>query len=90
MKVISSFLVISQNPAAIGRHSEDEAEWQDDQSGVTPAPSAPKTKKQVTDELISEALEKHSGNVKAAAAEVGLSERTIYRWLAAAKSSNQK
>ena len=78
------------SPAAIGRHSEDEAEWQDDQSGVTPAPSAPKTKKQVTDELISEALEKHSGNVKAAAAEVGLSERTIYRWLAAAKSSNQK
>lgn len=77
-------------PAAIGRHSEDEAEWQDGQSGVTPTPTAPKTKKQVTDELISEALDKHSGNVKAAAAEVGLSERTIYRWLAAAKSSNQK
>lgn len=75
--------------AAIGHHHEDEAEWQDGSGVATPA-AAPKTKKQVTDELIHEALEKHAGNVKAAAAEVGLSERTIYRWLAAAKSSGQK
>ena len=76
-------------PAAIGRHPEDEAEWQESQSGTT-AQAAPRTKKQMTDELIREALDKHAGNVKAAAAEVGLSERTLYRWLALAKSSNQK
>ena len=44
----------------------------------------------MTDELIREALDKHAGNVKAAAAEVGISDRTLYRWLALAKSSNQK
>lgn len=76
-------------PAAIERHPEDEAEWQESQSGTT-AQAAPRTKKQMTDELIREALEKHDGNVKAAAAEVGISDRTLYRWLALAKSSNQK
>ena len=74
--------------AALARPQEDEAEWQDDQSGITPP--APKTKKQMTDELIREALDKHDGNVKAAAAEIGLSERTIYRWLAASKTSKDQ
>ena len=78
-------------PASIGQahEEEEEAEWQESQSGATPQ-AAPKTKKQMTDELIREALDKHAGNVKAAAAEVGISDRTLYRWLALAKSSNQK
>ena len=76
-------------PASIGQMHEEEAEWQESQSGATPQ-AAPKTKKQMTDELIREALDKHAGNVKAAAAEVGISDRTLYRWLALAKSSNQK
>ncbi len=80
-------------PASIGQMHEEEAEWQESQSGATPQATpqaAPKTKKQMTDELIREALDKHAGNVKAAAAEVGISDRTLYRWLALAKSSNQK
>ena len=32
--------------------------------------------------MIGRALEKHNGNIKKAAAELGISERTIYRKLA--------
>jgi DNA-binding NtrC family response regulator len=42
------------------------------------------------DELIERALAKHSGKVKAAAAELGVSERTIYRKLAEWKANGKK
>ena len=42
------------------------------------------------DELIERALAKHGGKVKAAAAELGVSERTIYRKLAEWKNSGKK
>ncbi|MGM9788110.1 MAG: sigma 54-interacting transcriptional regulator [Candidatus Cryptobacteroides sp.] len=54
---------------------EDEAEWQESTT------SSPRSLKQNTDELYRQVLEKHEGKVKPAAAELGVSERTIYRWL---------
>ena len=42
------------------------------------------------DELIERALAKHGGKVKAAAAELGVSERTVYRKLAEWKNSGKK
>ena len=53
---------------------EDEAEWQESSSN-------PRSLKQNTDELYKQVLEKYNGKVKPAAAELGVSERTIYRWL---------
>ena len=61
---------------------EDEAEWQELQEASSPAAPASMSMRQNNDELIRAALEKHTGNVKAAAEELGVSERTIYRWRA--------
>ena len=52
----------------------DGAEWQEQAEDLSI--------RKVNNDLISKALEKHAGNVKAAAAELGISERTIYRKLA--------
>ena len=61
-----------------GAHGYDEgpdgAEWQEQAEDLSI--------RKVNNDLISKALEKHAGNVKAAAAELGISERTIYRKLA--------
>ena len=61
---------------------EDEAEWQEIQEASSLASPASMSMRQNNDELIRAALEKHTGNVKAAAEELGVSERTIYRWRA--------
>ena len=61
---------------------EDEAEWQEIQEASSLAAPASMSMRQNNDELIRAALEKHTGNVKAAAEELGVSERTIYRWRA--------
>lgn len=61
---------------------EDEAEWQEIQEASSPTAPAAMSMRQNNDELIRAALEKHTGNVKAAAEELGVSERTIYRWRA--------
>ena len=53
---------------------EDDAEWQEQAEDLSI--------KKNQGELIERALEKHGGNVKAAAAELGISERTVYRKLA--------
>ena len=45
----------------------------------------PVSLRKANDELIEKALQKHGGKVKAAAAELGISERTIYRKLAELK-----
>lgn len=58
----------------LGADNDDDAEWQE-QSEVLSI-------RKNTGELIERALEKHGGNVKAAAAELGISERTVYRKLA--------
>jgi DNA-binding NtrC family response regulator len=59
----------------------DNAEWQEQK-----APENISIKK-ANDVLIQRALEKHGGNIKEAAEELGISERTIYRRLAQKKKS---
>lgn len=54
----------------------EEVDWQDASTEPTV-----KSLKDSTDELYRKTLEKHNGKVKAAAAELGVSERTIYRWI---------
>lgn len=58
----------------------DDADWQENTS-VTDVVSTPRSLKQNNDELYRQVLEKNDGKVKPAAAELGVSERTIYRWL---------
>ena len=66
------------HPARLDRPSDDDAEWQEQSEDLSI--------KKTTGDLIERALEKHAGNVKAAAAELGISERTIYRKLAKDKA----
>jgi len=66
------------HPARLERASDDDAEWQEQSEDLSI--------KKTTGDLIERALEKHGGNVKAAAAELGISERTIYRKLAKEKT----
>ncbi len=58
----------------------DEPEWQEQSS----EPAVLSIRK-ANDTLIEKALEKHGGNIKEAAAELGISERTIYRKIAKKK-----
>jgi transcriptional regulator of acetoin/glycerol metabolism len=58
----------------LGAENDDDAEWQEQSEELSIRKN--------TGELIERALEKHGGNVKAAAAELGISERTVYRKLA--------
>lgn len=46
---------------------------------VQPVEDVPRTIQDVNDDMIRRALEKHEGRRKAAAAELGISERTLYR-----------
>ena len=66
------------HPARLDRPADDDAEWQEQSEDLSI--------KKTTGDLIERALEKHAGNVKAAAAELGISERTIYRKLAKEKA----
>lgn len=56
---------------------EDDAEWQEQAEDLSI--------RKASNDLIAKALEKHGGNVKAAAEELGISDRTIYRKLAKQK-----
>ena len=64
----------------IEKQPADDAEWQDQQEQH----EVLSIRKNSAD-LIEKALDKHNRNVKAAAAELGISERTIYRKLAEKK-----
>lgn len=70
-------------PAAVNDLQADDAEWQE-QPQPAPQPEVLSIKKANAD-LIDKALERHGGNIKEAAAELGISERTIYRKIAARK-----
>ena len=62
------------------KKAEDEgAEEPEEQEQMEPASAPTLDLKQHKEEMIEAALLKHGGNVKAAAAELGISERTIYR-----------
>ena len=57
-------------------------------AGVEEAePQPPMNMKRMRDELIEHALQRHDGNVALAAKELGISDRTIYRKLAAKKKA---
>ena len=64
---------------------EEEPEEQNWQEDAPKEPEAPLSIKKAGDEMIRRCLEKHGGRVKDAAAELGISERTIYRKLAEKK-----
>lgn len=67
----------------------EDAEWQETQSPVAiPAvEDNVRSIRESNDALFEKTLEKYNGNVKAAAAELKVSERTIYRWRAQHKNS---
>lgn len=67
--------------ATIPQEKQDDAEWQEPEE--LPQLSIKKS----NDDMIKRALEKHGGNIKAAAAELGISERTIYRKLSKKKQN---
>ncbi len=65
--------------AISSQRNNDDADWQDNLQETAPAPTY--SLKQSTDSLYKQALDKYNGKVKPAAAELGVSERTLYRWL---------
>lgn len=67
----------SENEAKSGREEPEEAEWQEAGEAQDPDLSLQKAE----EDNIRKALEKHNGNRKLAAAELGISERTLYRRL---------
>ena len=68
---------------------ENEPEEQQLEPETAPVPEVMSMRK-AGDELIERSLLKHGGKVKAAAAELGISERTIYRKLAEWKEKGKK
>lgn len=69
-------------PAIREERSPEEAEWQE--SSIPEEPQV-KSIKESNDELYEKTLAKYGGKVKPAAKELGVSERTIYRWRAEKK-----
>lgn len=69
-------------PAIREDRSPEEAEWQE--SSIPEEPQV-KSIKESNDELYEKTLAKYGGKVKPAAKELGVSERTIYRWRAERK-----
>lgn len=60
---------------------EPEVQVAEEVHDSTPAPSEPLTMGDAEEVMIRKALERHAGNRKEAAAELGISERTLYRKL---------
>ena len=82
-KMVEGGAAAGVQPAAVAAPIEEqEAEWQESQ----PSEPAAKSIRQSNDELYTSTLAKYDGKVKPAAAELGVSERTIYRWLANRKT----
>lgn len=71
-------IVRTPQVAAAPVKEEDDAEWQEPQEELS--------LKKAGDDLLEKALLKHNGSVKDAAAELGISERTVYRKLAGKKA----
>lgn len=59
----------------------EDAEWQDTETALeqAPAPVQNLSIQKASLDLLNKALERHGGNRRAAAAELGISERTLYR-----------
>ena len=72
-------------PQSANEQTSD-AEWQEQEDSIeTPISAEPMSIRKASDDLIRKALERNQGNVKAAAKELGISERTIYRKIAEKK-----
>lgn len=77
------------HPAAGNQHASNIMSYVDDRTGNEPeeqvaeviAPEHPLTMVGAEEAMIKQALERHAGNRKEAAAELGISERTLYRKL---------
>ncbi|MBR5699809.1 MAG: sigma-54-dependent Fis family transcriptional regulator [Bacteroidales bacterium] len=65
-------------PESGKNHPAEDAEWQDPDEQVQEEPESLSVKK-TEEELIRRALEKHDGNRKLAAKELGIAERSLYR-----------
>ncbi|MBO6045266.1 MAG: sigma-54-dependent Fis family transcriptional regulator [Bacteroidales bacterium] len=77
---------VNEVPKAREPEPYDEADWQEpDTQEQAPAESPDLSLQKVSEDLMLKALEKHNGNRKAAAEELGISERTLYRRLAKEK-----
>lgn len=79
--------IVEEKPEALKspvQNVTDDAEWQEQ---TEPSPQSAVSLKKAGDEMIRAALEKHSGNIREAAAELGISERTIYRRIASEKKT---
>ena len=73
---------VREEPEPLEPEPFDEADWQEpDTQEQSPAAPADLSLQKVSEDLIQKALEKHNGNRKLAAAELGISERTLYRRL---------
>ena len=64
---------LPQGHAPAVQEAPEEAEWQE------PAEEEELSIRKMSDDMIERALQKHGGNVKLAAEQLGISERTIYR-----------
>ena len=85
-KMVEGGAAAGVQPTAVAAPVEDqEAEWQESQP-AEPAGPVVKSIRQSNDELYASTLAKYDGKVKPAAAELGVSERTIYRWLSLRKT----
>lgn len=73
----SAVVAQAVTPAA----ASEDAEWQDTESALeqATAPAQNLSIQKASLELLNKALERHGGNRRAAAAELGISERTLYR-----------
>jgi transcriptional regulator with PAS, ATPase and Fis domain len=73
---------VHEVPEAREPEPYDEADWQEPDTQEQNSSEGPDLSLQkVSEDLIQKALEKHNGNRKLAAAELGISERTLYRRL---------
>jgi transcriptional regulator with PAS, ATPase and Fis domain len=73
---------VREEPEAQEPEPFEEADWQEpEMQEQVPAPAPDLSLQKVSEDLIQKALEKHNGNRKLAAAELGISERTLYRRL---------
>jgi transcriptional regulator with PAS, ATPase and Fis domain len=73
---------VREEPEAQEPEPYEEADWQEPETQEqSPAPAPDLSLQKVSEDLIQKALEKHNGNRKLAAAELGISERTLYRRL---------
>lgn len=72
--------------AAVGPATETDARYEPEEQMIEDQASSEITIRKANDDLIEKTLAKYGGKVKPAAAELGISERTIYRKLAEKKT----